>query len=248
MKIRDALLRGFVALLATGACVCVTSAQAADGDWSTAKWGAKGNVEFQVSLGESGPVIGLAHHSWTHGDGGYQLRLALETTGATAVLYKLDYVQQSQGTVGESGLQPRRFEVLQSGRKPETAEFDWQQSRLSIRRDGRERRFTALKTGDQDILSIWHQIGHLDKLPKNVLVAANKNFRRVGVARLEDGSVDVPAGHFATRHFRITSEDGRFITDLWLALDYGMAPVRAVLVDPKVVTLGLQATSVSVSK
>ncbi|MDR0633503.1 MAG: DUF3108 domain-containing protein [Azoarcus sp.] len=216
-----------------------------EGDWGAEKWPEKGSVDFQVSLGFGGVPIGRANHTWSHGREQYQMRLAVETTGMAASLRKLGYVQQSEGSIGKEGLQPRRFDVTQLGKTPEAALFDWEAARVSIQRGSRERRSASLAAGDQDMLSVWHQVGHAGALPDSLLVVGNKDARRTRITRLEDGSLQVPAGQFATRHFKVRSEDGRVAIDLWLALDRYMLPVRAVLDDTKSVTLVLEAISVN---
>ncbi|MDR2092750.1 MAG: DUF3108 domain-containing protein [Azoarcus sp.] len=216
--------------------------------WSAAKWPEQGEVAYQVALGFGGLSVGQARHTWSHDGKQYRMRLAVETVGVAAALRKLGYVQQSEGDVGENGLRPRRFDVTQLGKTPEMALFDWDKSRVGIYRGTRERRSASLTAGDQDILSVWHQIGHADKLPEALLAVGNKDARRARITHLEDGDTQVPAGSFATRHFRIHSEDGQIAIDLWLALDRYMVPVRAVLDDTKSVTLILEATSISPEK
>jgi hypothetical protein len=215
------------------------------GEWSSAKWPEKGEMEYQVTLGFGGLPIGQARHTWSHDGRQYRMRLAVETVGAAAALRKLDYVQQSEGDLGENGLRPRRFDVTQSGKTPEAALFDWDKARVGIYRGARERRSASLTAGDQDILSVWHQIGRAGKLPESLLAVGNKDARRARIARMEDGDTQVPAGRFATRHFKIRSEDGQIAIDLWLARDRYMAPVRAVLDDAKSVTLVFEATSIN---
>ncbi|MDR3214647.1 MAG: DUF3108 domain-containing protein [Azoarcus sp.] len=218
---------------------------AQEGGWGVEKWPEKGSVDFQVSLGFGGVPIGRASHTWSHDREQYRMRLAVETTGMAASLRKLGYVQQSEGRIDKGGLRPQRFDVTQLGKTPEAAVFDWDVARVSIQRGGRERRNTSLAAGDQDMLSVWRQVGGATGLPESLLVVGNKDFRRARITRLEDGESQTPAGRFATRHFKIRSEDGRITIDLWLALDRHMVPVRAVLDDTKSVKLVLEAASIS---
>jgi len=209
-------------------------------------WPEKGGVDYRVSYGEGGMVIGRAQYSWAHNGEKYQMRLALETAGIAAV-YKLGYVQSSEGDIGKNGLRPMRFDVTQLNKTPEMALFDWDAesgARVSIRRGTRERHSFELTPGDQDILSIWRQMGHVDKLPDSLLVVGNKNARRARITSLENVDLKVPAGRFAALHFAARSEDGRLKIDLWLANTHHMVPVRAVFDDDKVGTLVLEATAI----
>ena len=210
-------------------------------------WPKKGAVEYRVTYGEGGLVIGKAHYSWEHDGGKYQMRLALETTGFAAMLYKFDYVQLSQGDIGKEGLRPLRFDVTQVGKTPEMALFDWNGeagARVSIRRGMKERHNYELTPGDQDILSIWRQIGHVGKLPDSLLVVSSKNARHAKLVRFGNVDLKVPAGRFATQHFNARSEDGNLKIDFWLASGHHMVPVRVILGGDKSDTLVLEATGV----
>jgi hypothetical protein len=219
------------------------------GDASSA-WPKKGAVDYRASYGQGGLVIGQGHYSWEHDGQKYLMRLALETTGMAAMLYKLDYVQLSQGTIEKYGLRPLRFDVNQQGRTPETALFDWNGdsgARVSLRRGEEERRNFELAPGDQDILSIWRQVAHAGGQPDSLLVVANKNARRARIKSLEEAVLDVPAGRFATRHFSALSEDGRLKIDIWLADTHHKVPVRIILGDEKSETIVFEATAIRVS-
>lgn len=217
-----------------------------------AQWPESGTVDFQVSLGENASMpIGQARHTWTHDRAQYQMRLDVETSGVAALLRKLGYAQQSRGLIEKGDLRPQRFDVTQLGKQPEAAVFDWNSAsgaRVSIRRGERERRHAALQAGDQDLLSIWRQLSLWNTLPESVLVVGNKDSRRVRVTRLADTTLQVPAGHFKTRHFSIRSEDGKIAIELWLAHDRNMLPVRAILADAKAPTLILEATGIHLPK
>jgi len=252
-------LMGLKTMLRTVTAVCVglmvvLFGMFPDAGWADDKkggssWPQKGAVDYRASYGAGGLVIGQGHYSWEHDGRKYRMQLALETTGMVAVLHKLDYVQSSQGDIGESGLRPQRFEVNQKGRELETALFDWNGksgARVSIRRGDRERRNFELTPGDQDILSIWRQLGHVDKLPGSLLVVANKNARHAKVVSLENADLKVPAGRFATRHLSARSDDGKLKIDLWLANDHHMVPVRIILGDEKSDTIVFEATAVHI--
>ncbi|MDR1849720.1 MAG: DUF3108 domain-containing protein, partial [Zoogloeaceae bacterium] len=217
---------------------------------SASVWPEKGAVEYRVSYGESGPTLGQAHYSWSHDGKKYQMRLALKTTGAVAALHKFDYVQMSQGDIEKEGLRPLQFDVNHQGKPPDMALFDWDEksgARVSIRRGGKERKNLELAPGDQDVLSIWRQIGHVDKLPDNLLVVANKSARRAKVVSLGDATLKVPAGQFATRHFNSRSDDGRQRLDFWLASSHHMVPVRIILGDSNIMgSLVLEATALHI--
>ncbi|MCL2591389.1 MAG: DUF3108 domain-containing protein [Betaproteobacteria bacterium] len=248
---------GVTMMLRTVSAVCIAlmvvlsgmfpDVSRADNRKGVSAWPEKGAVDYRVSYGEGGMVIGQAYYSWEHNGEKYQMRLALETTGMAAMLYKLDYVQLSQGDIGKDGLRPLRFDVTQQGKTPEMALFDWNGetgARVSIRRGAEERHNLELAPGDQDILSIWRQIGHVGKLPDSLLVVGNKNARRAQVVDLGDVDLKVSAGRFATRHFSARSDDGKLKIDFWLANGHHMVPVRVILGGDKSEALVLEAATI----
>ncbi|MDR0563932.1 MAG: DUF3108 domain-containing protein [Azoarcus sp.] len=213
----------------------------------------KGQGNLLGSLGNlsnlSNLPVGKARYSWTHDREQYQMRFALETAGDLALLYRLGYEQQSQGTFDSKGLRPQRFDVTQQGKTPDSALFDWDGdagARVSIRRGDIERHNIELMPGDQDMLSVWRQVSLIDKPTENMLVVGNKNAHRVRIKSLGNATLQLPAGRFATRHFSAVAEQGAYTIELWLAQERGMVPVRAILTGPGAETYTLEATAVRV--
>jgi hypothetical protein len=225
------------------------TSRADDRKGKAAVWPSTGAVDYRVSYGTGGLVLGRGHYSWTHDGTTYKMQLALETTGVVGLLHKLDYVQSSQGDIGPNGLRPSRFDVTHKGKPPDAALFDWNGTsgaRVSIRRDERERHNFGLTPGDQDMLSIWRQIGHMAQLPDSMLVVGNKNARHARIVNHEDVDLKVSAGSFATRRFSARSDDGKLKIDFWLAKAHHMVPVRVILGDDKSETLVFEATALRV--
>lgn len=223
---------------------CLPSTALAQSAWTNGQWPRRGAVEYQVSLGEGGAVVGKGRHTWAHNGSKYNLQLNVETAGIAALVAHIGYVEKSTGSVGAAGLVPARLDVTQLNKKPQAAVFDWRGKQVSIRKAERERKRFALTAGDQDVLSLWHQVGRIPSLPARVQVVAQSNAHRAKVTRLADENTRVPAGRFATCHYRVASLDGRIQIDLWLATGKHLVPVRAILADTKNKTLLLEATSI----
>ena len=138
-----------------------------------------GSIYFDVHYGSQGLKIGEARHDWRFAGPKYEMSLNLEAKGL-AGLFGLQYEQRSVGTVDGKGMRPERFSVDQRGRKLESAEFDWQAGRVSIRRDGNERRSGSIQPGDQDLLSLWHQARRVADSGKAVklTVVTNKSVKQ----------------------------------------------------------------------
>lgn len=206
-------------------------------------WPERGNIVFRVLMGEKGFEVGQAEHQWSHDEHHYRMELVLRTTGLAALMRNFHYVQRSEGELGPQGLKPQHFNVEQSGKRPEAAEFDWGAGRVSLRRDGVERRAAAVRAGDQDVLSLWHQIGIVgtSALPQTLTVVSNKGAKPARLEAVGHETVRLPIGRLDTLRLRVQASDGSLTIDIWLARHYGLLPVRIRIVDDKEEVLDQQA-------
>lgn len=212
-------------------------------------WPEQGEIVFRVLLGSGGLQVGEARHDWWHDRDRYRMQVTLETTGVAALLRGFHYVQRSEGELGPQGLRPQLFSVTQKGKAVETAVFDWNNERVSIRRGERERRTASLQAGDQDVLSLWHQIGIVGVagLPRTLIVASNKDAKTVLLEAVGEEGLRLPIGKLDTLRLRAQAEDGKLTIDIWLARNYGMLPVRIRMVDDKGEVLDQQAVELRLS-
>ncbi len=219
-----------------------TVAAADSRKFNSADWPRRGNIRFRVLLGEPGFEVGEARHEWTHDRKRYQMSVSLETTGVVDLFRKLRYRQHSEGRVGPKGLQPERFGVEQSSRKPESAEFDWQAGQVTMRR-GERTRTAAIEPGDQDVLSLWHQLGIVGVagLPQELNVVSGKSATRSVLEAVGVERPVLPIGQLEALRVRARALDGKLSIDIWLAREYGMLPVRIRIVDEKGEVLDQQA-------
>lgn len=206
-------------------------------------WPDRGSIVFRVLMGDKGFEVGQAQHQWSHDEHSYRMETLLRTTGLVGLMRSLHYVQRSEGELGPQGLKPLRFSVEQGGKKPESADFDWAAGRVSIRRDGRERRSAEIRPGDQDVLSLWHQIGIVGAagLPKTIMVVSNKAAKSALLEVVGAENAKLPIGRLDTLRLRARATDGSLTIDIWLAKNYGMLPVRIRLVDDEGESLDQQA-------
>ena len=212
-------------------------------------WPVHGAIVYRVYLGSAGLLVGEARHDWSHDKARYRMQVTLETTGLAALLHGFHYVQTSEGEVGPEGLRPKQFSVAQKGKKLETALFDWDNAKVSIRRGERERRNAALHTGDQDVLSLWHQIGIVGTkgLPREIMVVSNKDATPALLEAVGDEVLSLPIGRLETLRVRAHAQSGVLTIDMWLARNYGMLPVRIRMVDDKGEVLDQQAVQLKLT-
>lgn len=212
-------------------------------------WPQQGEIVYRVALGEGGLQVGEARHDWSHDGTRYRMQVIVETTGVAALLRGFHYVQRSEGELGPQGLRPQHFSVAQKGKELESAVFDWDNGRVSIRRGERERRTADLQAGDQDVLSLWHQIGIVGVagLPRTLAVVSNKDAKIALVEVVGAEGLRLPIGGLETLRLRAQAEDGKLTIDIWLARSYGMLPVRIRMVDDKGEVLDQQAIQLRLS-
>lgn len=191
---------------------------------------ASGRIRFAVYRGDRGFQVGRAEHAWEFADGGYRITAVTETTGLAAFLKPITIELESRGKVTAGGLQPERFTTRRNGAETrENADFDWTGHILTMARDGSRH---DIRDGAQDLLSFHYQLGYLARLVDGATmgVASGKKFERYRFDTVGEEAIDIPAGHFRTLHVRVRTDS---VTELWLALDRLMLPVKIRHTDKK---------------
>jgi len=181
-----------------------------------------GRIRYRVDRGDSGFEIGRAVSEWEVADGRYVLRLHTETTGIVWLFKRYRIDMESRGRLTTEGLQPERFVIRRNGADgDEVADFDWAQRTLRVGKGEPQ----ALETGAQDLLSFNFHLGFMPDphIARSLTITTG---RKVGVYRLEavgDEEIELPLGRVRTLHLRAP---GSNTTELWLAYDYLLLPVK----------------------
>lgn len=201
---------------------------------SLAAWPRHGNIRFRTFLGQPGFMVGEARHEWWHDGERYRMSVELETTGLVGLVRDFRYVQRSEGRVGTTGLVPETFSVEQSRKTPASASFDWKAGTVTLRR-GHRVKTEPIRAGDQDLLSLWHQIGiaGVARGKLALTVVSGRDATPSSVEVLAGERLRLPIGELDTVRVRAAATDGRLSIDIWLASAYGMLPVRIRIVDDK---------------
>ncbi|QID18291.1 DUF3108 domain-containing protein [Nitrogeniibacter mangrovi] len=234
--LRRRILGALTALLAVAAPLL------AQGAGGAVPWPAQGRIVYRVYHGDSGLRLGQTTHTWSHDAKHYRMSSVVETTGLAALFKNFRLVQKSVGTVTPEGLRPERFSADQQGKPPQSARFDWAAGRVFIDR-GDSKREADIHAGDQDVLSIWHQLARqpLEGIDRTLTVVNNK---AASVSRIRDQGVEtvkLPLGELRARHLSVRSQDGGVSLDLWLATGQHLLPVRIRITDRKGEVLDQQA-------
>lgn len=190
----------------------------------------RGSIRFRVDRGDSKFEIGAARQEWEFDAGRYRLRSVVETTGLAWLLRSVLIEMESIGRISETGLQPEAFGVLREGRRArEKALFDWEAMKLRVS----DRPAQELDPGAQDLLSFYYQLGFMnipDGGSGTMHLATGKKYGLYRLENLGDEDIEIPLGVLRTRHLRAPGENS---TELWLAYDYRLLPVKIRHVDNK---------------
>ncbi len=204
---------------------------------------ARGKIRYRVDRGDSNFEIGYAQHEWEIVDGRYRLTSVLETTGLVWLFKAYRMEMESRGQMTAEGLQPEFFAIRRNGQETkEKAEFDW--DKMTVRVGDRAEQ--SLAHGAQDLLSFNYQLGFLPHLEVGTTLPIATG-RKYGVYRLEvlgDEEIELPAGLMRTLHLRAPGENA---TELWLAYDYLLLPVKIRHVDAKGDSFVQVATKIQLS-
>nr|WP_211162245.1 DUF3108 domain-containing protein [Aromatoleum petrolei] len=216
--------------------------------FSLAGWPERGSIRFRVHLGDGGFAVGEAQHEWSHDGKRYRMSVAVRTTGVVGMFRAFHYAQSSEGDVGREGLKPERFSVEQTRKTPASARFDWNARKVTMTR-GTKERVADLRPGDQDLLSLWHQIGIVGAVSGstelNVITGREATPSTVEVMGPE--KLPLPIGLLETLRVRAEARNGSLTIDIWLARNYGMLPVRIRVIDDKGEVLDQQAVELRLS-
>lgn len=203
----------------------------------------RGRIEYRVDRGDSNFAIGVARQEWEIADGRYRLRSLVETTGLAWLIKSLRIEMESRGQLTDAGLRPDTFTIRRNGEEArERAAFDWQSMQVSVADHAPQ----PLDAGAQDLLSFNYQLSFMahPELGTVLHLATGKKYDSYVLEVVGDEEITVPAGTMRTLHLRAP---GTNTTELWLAYEYLLLPVKIRHVDAKGDSLVQVATKIQVS-
>ena len=197
-------------------------------------------IRYRVDRGDSNFEIGVSRNEWEIDDGHYRLKSVIETTGLVWLFKAYRIEMESIGQMTPEGLRPESFAIRRNAKETkEKVLFDWQNMIVSVG----EQSGQMLTNGAQDLLSFNYQLGYLPH-PEAGGTLPIATGRKYGIYRLEvlgDEEIQVPAGTLRTLHLRAPGEN---TTELWLAYDYLLLPVKIRHIDSKGESLVQVATEI----
>jgi len=204
---------------------------------------ANGAIDYRVDRGDSNFAIGVARHQWEINGDHYRLTSMVQSTGIVWLFKDFRVEMESRGVITANGLQPDFFVLRRNDKETrEKAFFDWQRMKVRVGDHADQ----DLDAGAQDFLSFNYQLGFLPGAGagSSLPIATGRKYSRYVLESLGDEEIDIPAGHLRTLHLRAPGEN---TTELWLAYDYRLLPVKIRHVDSKGDSLVQVATQIEMS-
>ena len=202
-------------------------------------------VEITYELSRNGSALATIVENLRHDNGGYELTETWEGRGLFALRGQIR--RTSRGNIAADGLRPVEFIDERTGRSTARAHFDWSAMTLTMQfREGPETR--PMPPNAQDRLSFMLAFAFLPPgtQPVRFSVADGGSvstyvFDIVGRERLK-----TPAGEFDTLRIarRKDGPDDRRSTEIWLASDRGLVPVRVLVTEKDGSQIDQQATRI----
>ncbi|OQA34630.1 MAG: hypothetical protein BWY57_00337 [Betaproteobacteria bacterium ADurb.Bin341] len=191
----------------------------------------RGVMRFRVFRGVQAMEVGRAEHEWEFAEGRYRLTAFIETTGLAVLFKSVRIEQESQGKLLAGGLRPERFITRRNGVETnEGAEFDWAAKEVALARSGSRHPVTE---GAQDLLSFYYQLAYLPGLAEGTTlgVATSRKFEHYRLQVVGEELLETEVETFRTLHLKVQTETNT--TELWVALDRGLLPVKIRHIDRK---------------
>lgn len=188
----------------------------------------QGEIVFTVTRGDPPAIIGRSVQSWELSGDRYRILNVTETVGLAALLRPLRMETESRGRIIASGLEPAQYSSRRQDKEKEKVErvdFDWAAGFARFSNGNA----SPLPAGSQDLLSFNFQLGWLSKTG-DMSIATAKKLARYRLELIGEELLETKIGFLRTLHFRAPGET---TTEVWLAPDHHLLPVKIRHLDKK---------------
>jgi len=183
-------------------------------------------TEFEVFQGDSKSIVGNARITFNiDKSGSYLIKSIIEAQGITALFFQ-NLVQESQGSVTETGLKPSYYSYRYGNKKSQTANFQWDDGTLTMRTEKGEKT-EKLEIGTQDLLSFMYQFMFTPPLESNAINITNgKTLRNYNYRFVGEEIIYSKLGALNAIHLIKANANNEEKTELWLATNYKNLPIK----------------------
>ncbi len=173
----------------------------------------------------------------TFNKNGTQYHIVSESTpaGLLAFFVRTHVKVQSSGLITSAGLQPEQLHYgrLDDPGKNVSAVFDWEARQLHMTFDGRNET-APLAPGTQDRISVMYQFMFLAPEKVKLLAFPMTNGKKIERYRYQlagSEQIDTPLGKLDTLHLVKQREPGENGTEVWLAPERNLFPVKLLILE-----------------
>ena len=186
-------------------------------------------VDLFFEIKRTGFGSGKAHIRYqAEPDGRYSLRSEAEAKGLASLAFSGKRLETSLGKVTDAGLQPEdyRFELSNKPEKLQTAHFDWDAMKLTIK-NAKAEKVLDLSEGTQDFLSFLFQFIFVPPLNRMQYPLTNgKTLMIYDYQFVGEDQIQTEMGQLNAFHIAKSSGDPDEKTEVWLAMDYRFIPIK----------------------
>lgn len=190
----------------------------------------QGRIRFNVTRGERGFIVGQSINTWQHDGIHYHFKAVTETTGLAALFKTAQAIQESQGDITPTGLQPNNFSSQRKGKK-EIATLDWTNHQITF-----AEQTVPVTDGTQDMLSLYYQLSLMVASNQSMdaielMIATGRKLERYRFELIGTDNLAVLGAEHQAQHLRTKTRNDTI--DLWIAKTVPGLPLKIRFMDSK---------------
>lgn len=205
------------------------------GACDAAESGAPQAISVSYDISRNGRRVAVTHETFEMNDGSYRIVSESRAVGLLALFDRRPLRLTSSGRLTAAGLRPQLFEGKRGDQDPRQvrADFDWQEKRLTIARDGNTDTL-PLPPGTQDRLSLMYQFMFLAPDRSQRLEFAMTNGRKLDQYHytVQPGvEIETRLGRMATVHLVKQHQPDESGAEVWLAPQHRYLAVKVLILE-----------------
>ena len=183
-------------------------------------------TQFEITMGKL--VIGRGEDQLSHNGVTYTLTSKTQPKGV-AKLFLDEIIRESKGAITSSGVVPSEFHETGNEKRGDlSAEFDWKNKRLTLRRNESEEDVDLPKsTLDQAILPYSFSFSSIKKENSVIYLTDGKKLKKYTYEYVGDETIETTLGKLECFHFRKRREEANSRGfEFWLSKSHHNLPVK----------------------
>ena len=183
-------------------------------------------TQFEITMGKL--VIGRGEDELSHNGVTYTLTSKTQPKGV-AKLFLDEIIRESKGAITSSGVVPSEFHETGNEKRGDlSADFDWKNKRLTLRRnESKEDVELPKSTLDQAILPYSFSFSSIKKENSVIYLTDGKKLKKYTYEYVGDETIETTLGKLECFHFRKRREEANSRGfEFWLSKSHHNLPVK----------------------